>query len=78
MEIIDLAKKIGTYDISTLPYEDCCTIFVPEHPIINPSSIKAIEYEELIPFKDLIHEAIKNHEIISVDVEEDREYEDIL
>ena len=78
LEIIDLAKKIGTYDISTLPYEDCCTIFVPEHPIINPSSIKAIEYEELIPFKDLIHEAIKNHEIISVDVEEDREYEDIL
>ena len=78
LEIIDLAKKIGTYDISTLPYEDCCTIFVPEHPIINPSSIKAIEYEELIPFKDLIHEAIKNHEIISVDVEDDREYEDIL
>ena len=78
LEIIDLAKKIGTYDISTLPYEDCCTIFVPEHPIINPSSIKAIEYEELIPFKDLIHEAIKNHEVISVDVEEDREYEDIL
>ena len=78
LEIIDLAKKIGTYDISTLPYEDCCTIFVPEHPVINPSSIKAIEYEELIPFKDLIHEAIKNHEIISVDVEEDREYEDIL
>ena len=78
LEIIDLAKKIGTYDISTLPYEDCCTIFVPEHPVINPSSIKAIEYEELIPFKDLIHEAIKYHEIISVDVEEDREYEDIL
>ena len=78
LEIIDLAKKIGTYDISTLPYEDCCTIFVPEHPVINPSSIKAIEYEELIPFKDLIPEAIKNHEVISVDVEEDREYEDIL
>ena len=78
LEIIDLAKKIGTYDISTLPYEDCCTIFVPEHPVINPSSIKAIEYEELIPFKDLIHEAIKNHEVINVDVEEDREYEDIL
>ena len=78
LEIINLAKKIGTYDISTLPYEDCCTIFVPEHPVINPSSIKAIEYEELIPFKDLIHEAIKNHEVISVDVEEDREYEDIL
>ena len=78
LEIIDLAKKIGTYEISTLPYEDCCTIFVPEHPVINPSSIKAGEYEELIPYKELIHEAIKGHEVISVGVDEDNEYEDIL
>ena len=35
LEIIDIAKKIGTFDISTLPYEDCCTVFVPEHPVIN-------------------------------------------
>ena len=78
LEIIDLAKKIGTYEISTLPYEDCCTIFVPEHPVINPSSIKAGEYEELIPYKELIHEAIKGHEVISVGIDEDNEYEDIL
>ena len=78
LEIIDLAKKIGTYEISTLPYEDCCTIFVPDHPVINPSSIKASEYEELIPYKELIHEAIKGHEVISVGVEEEKEYEDIL
>ena len=37
LEIIDLAKKIDTYDISILPYEDCCTVFVPKHPVINPS-----------------------------------------
>lgn len=78
LEIIDLAKKIGTYEISTLPYEDCCTIFVPDHPVINPSSIKAQEYEELIPYKELIHEAIKGHEVISVGIKEDKEYEDIL
>ena len=78
LEIIDLAKKIGTYEISTLPYEDCCTIFVPDHPVINPSSIKASEYEELIPYKELIHEAIKGHEVISVGIKEDKEYEDIL
>ena len=78
LEIIDLAKRIGTYEISTLPYEDCCTIFVPEHPVINPSSIKAGEYEELIPYKELIHEAIKGHEVISVGIDEDNEYEDIL
>lgn len=78
LEIIELAKKIGTFDISTLPYEDCCTIFVPDHPVINPSSIKAQEYEELIPYKELIHEAIKGHEVISVGVEETNDYEDIL
>ena len=77
LEIIDLAKKISTYEISTLPYEDCCTIFVPDHPVINPSSIKASEYEELIPYKELIHEAIKNHEVISVGIE-DKKFEDIL
>ena len=78
LEIIDLAKRIGTYEISTLPYEDCCTIFVPEHPVINPSSIKAGEYEELIPYKELIHEAIKGHEVIYVGIDEDKVYEDIL
>ena len=78
LEIIDLAKRIGTYEISTLPYEDCCTIFVPDHPVINPSSIKASEYEELIPYKELIHEAIKGHEVIYVGIDEDKEYEDIL
>ena len=36
LEIIDISKKIGAYDTSILPYEDCCTIFVPDHPVINP------------------------------------------
>ena len=36
LEIIDLAEKIGTYQTSILPFEDCCTIFVPKHPVINP------------------------------------------
>lgn len=78
LEIIDLAKKIGTYDISTLPYEDCCTIFVPDHPVINPSIIKAQEYEELIPYNELIHQAIKNHEVIKVNAHDKSEYQDIL
>ena len=36
IEIIDVARKIDTYDISIIPYEDCCTVFVPKHPVINP------------------------------------------
>ena len=38
LEIIDIAKKIDTYETSILPYEDCCTVFVPKHPVINPNT----------------------------------------
>ena len=78
LEIIDLAKMIGTYEISTLPYEDCCTIFVPSHPVINPSIIKANEYEKLIPYKELIHEAIRGHEVLYIGIEEEKKFDDIL
>ncbi len=68
-EIIDVAKKINTYDISIMPYEDCCTIFVPDHPVINPLSIKASEYEEVLPYEELIKEAIKTSEVIKIELE---------
>lgn len=77
LEIIDLAKKIGTYETSILPYEDCCTIFVPEHPVINPEFKVAREEEQNIPFEDLIYKAIKGHEVIRIKAKE-REFEDIL
>ena len=79
LEIIDIAKKIDTYETSILPYEDCCTIFVPKHPVINPSKEKCAEYEALIPYKDLIYTAIKNHEVINIKVgEEATEFKDLL
>ena len=77
LEIIDLAKKIGTYETSILPYEDCCTIFVPDHPVINPVLEKCLEYEQIIPYQELIHEAIKNHEVV-VPKEEKNTFEDYL
>lgn len=77
LEIIDLAKKIGTYETSILPYEDCCTIFVPDHPVINPKSEKCQEYEKLIPYEELIHEAIKSHKVI-VPANEQKDFEDYL
>ena len=77
LEIIDIAKKIGTFDISTLPYEDCCTVFVPEHPVINPELNKCIEYEKLIPYEELIDEAIKSKQVIKIK-EEEKIFEDIL
>lgn len=67
LEIIDIAKKIDTYETSILPYEDCCTIFLPKHPVINPSLEKAISYENSFNYEELINEAINNHEVIVID-----------
>ena len=71
LDIIDIAKNIDTYETSILPFIDCCTIFVPKHPVINPSIEKCREYEELVPFKDLIYEAVKNHEMITIKAHEE-------
>ncbi len=78
LEIIALAKKIGTYETSILPYEDCCTIFVPKHPVINPELSKCLEYETLFPYENLIYEAVKNMETIVVKPEKELEYQDYL
>jgi len=66
LEIIEIAKKIDTYETSILPYEDCCTIFLPKHPVINPELSKAIEYENSFDYETLIQEAVKSHEIIVI------------
>ena len=76
LEIIDIAKRIGTYETSILPFEDCCTIFVPEHPVINPMHDKCEEYEKLIDYETLINDAIKSRDIIKVDNK--NKYEDLL
>ena len=76
LEIIDISKKIGAYETSILPFEDCCTIFVPEHPVINPQHDKCEEYEKLIDYNTLIDEAIKTRTVIKVDNK--NKYEDLL
>lgn len=64
LEIIDIANKIDTYETSILPYEDCCTIFVPRHPVINPELSKCIEYENLFDYEPLLEKCIDNIETI--------------
>lgn len=76
LEIIELAKKIGTYETSILPYEDCCTIFVPLHPVINPELEKCIEYEKLLPYEELIKTAILHETILTNSPK--KEFEDLL
>lgn len=71
LEIIDIAKKINTYDISILPYEDCCTVFVPKHPVINPNKDRCIEMEKEFDYEQMIYDAVKNIETIKITSEED-------
>lgn len=65
LEIIEISKKIGTYETSILPFEDCCTIFLPKHPVINPDLEKAKEYEKNFDYESLIEECISNIEVIT-------------
>ena len=76
LEIIDISEKIGTYETSILPYEDCCTIFLPKHPVINPDLNKAIEYENRFNYQELIDECIDNIE--TVELTKQSEYEEYL
>lgn len=67
LEIIDISRKIGTYETSILPYEDCCTIFLPKHPVINPDLSTAIKYENSFDYATLIEEAVNTRETIVID-----------
>ena len=69
-EIIAVARKIDTYDISIRPYEDCCTVFVPEHPVIKPDIDKVKSGEVKCDFDELILEAIENIETIHLNYKE--------
>ncbi|HHW89791.1 MAG TPA: tRNA 4-thiouridine(8) synthase ThiI [Clostridiales bacterium] len=65
-EIIEISQKIETYDVSILPYDDCCTIFIPKHPVTKPS-LKSIEkIEKILELDDLIIESINNTELIKI------------
>lgn len=68
-EIIAIAKKIDTHDISILPYEDCCTIFTPNAPKTRPKREKVVHYESFIDLEPLIEAAVANTETIVIDEE---------
>ena len=67
LEIIDLSHKIGTYDISIRPYEDCCTIFTPKQPATKPKSYKAEAFEETWDFEKMVEDCIENSTFVIVD-----------
>ncbi len=80
IDIIDLSKKINTYEISIRPYEDCCTIFTPKAPKTAPDLGEVLKFEEKFDWAPMIEEALNNVEVkfISDEVKEDNIVEDIL
>ena len=73
VEIIKLSKKIGTYDISIRPYEDCCTIFTPKAPKTMPHLDEAEEFEKKFDYESLIKEALANIEVKIISSNEEKE-----
>ena len=66
-EIIDIAQKIDTYETSVLPYEDCCTVFLPDSPATRPTLRRTEEEESKIEnYEELLSEALENLEILTV------------
>ncbi|MBD5584248.1 MAG: tRNA 4-thiouridine(8) synthase ThiI [Clostridia bacterium] len=65
-EIIERSRDMGAYEISIQPYEDCCTVFLPKHPVIKPSLESVLEEEGKLEVENLIEEAINSLEILSL------------
>lgn len=65
-EIMKVAREIDTYDISILPYEDCCTVFLPKNPLIKPVASKVEKEEGYLNIDDLINDCIEREEIIEI------------
>ena len=67
IDIIDIANKINTYETSILPYEDCCTVFVPKHPTTRPKLERIVEAESVLDIEALVAQAVETAEYIRID-----------
>ena len=67
-DIVQIARKIGTFETSILPYEDCCTVFTPRHPRTKPRLEDVLTVESVLDIDALVNEAFNNREIIKFDV----------
>ena len=78
LDIIEIAQKIGTYDISIQPYEDCCTIFTPSNPKTKPKLDKVKHYESFTDFDSMILEAVEQRETYEFPLVEEDVFDDLL
>lgn len=67
IDIVEISKQIETYETSILPFEDCCTVFLPKHPVTKPKLKDLERSEKLLDIEGLINNAIKNMEEIIID-----------
>ena len=67
-EIVQIARRIGTYETSILPYEDCCTVFTPRHPRLRPVPGETAYAEESLDVERMVEEALEGIERIAINV----------
>ncbi len=65
LDIIEISRKIDTYETSILPYEDCCTVFLPKFPLIKPDLSKVVKTESRLNVEELIEDAMQSIEKFS-------------
>lgn len=66
IDIMDKAREIGTYDISIQPYEDCCTVFLPKHPVTKPKLDRIEKSESALDVQALVDAAVASEEVIDI------------
>ena len=69
-EIVQMSRRIGTFDTSILPYEDCCTVFTPRHPRTRPTVAEVEKAESTLDVDALVAEALQGIERVTLDLEE--------
>ena len=67
-EIVTIARKIGTFETSILPYEDCCTVFTPRHPKTKPVVADVVEAESVLDIDGLVDEAVAGIERVKLTI----------
>ena len=65
-ETIDIAKKIGTYETSIRPFEDCCTVFLPESPVVRPELYKVLREQNKLDFDAILDRAMESIEVVEI------------
>jgi thiamine biosynthesis protein ThiI len=68
VEIIDLAKKIGTHDISVIPHDDACSMFAPKHPVIRPNRSYVEKFDEEFPLEEHLRKCLEEAEVYEIDL----------